>query len=282
MVTPFRKDGGVDFTALTNLTEHLIKGKVDYLVVMGTTGESATLTADEKNAVLGCVLETNNGRLPIVLGVGGNNTREICGQLSSLETDGLSAILSVSPYYNRPTQKGIYEHYRSLAGASPLPIVLYNVPGRTASNISAETVLKLAHDFENIVGVKEASGDLDQILTIINERPRNFLVISGDDKLSLPIIACGGDGVISVVANAYPKQYVKLINHSLEGSFDKARKIQLQLLDIMGMIFEEGNPAGIKYVLNQLEICETKVRLPLTPISRSLGNRLVEEVGSIA
>lgn len=278
MVTPFRQSGSVDFSALTELTEHLIKGNVDYLVVMGTTGESATLTSDERSAVLSCVMEANNGRLPIVLGVGGNNTAAICNQLTELDTDGISAILSVSPYYNKPTQKGIYEHYKAVAGATRLPIILYNVPGRTSSNIQAETTLRLAQDFSNIVAVKEASGDLDQIMSIIKDRPRKFLVISGDDTLSLPMISAGADGVISVVANAYPKQYSKLIRHSLEGDFKKARKIQFQLLDLIGMLFEEGNPAGVKHVLSQLEVCGPKVRLPLAGISRSLANRLNEQM----
>ncbi|MFT4525396.1 MAG: 4-hydroxy-tetrahydrodipicolinate synthase, partial [Bacteroidia bacterium] len=262
MVTPFRPNGSVDFTALTKLTNHLVKGKVDYLVVMGTTGESATLSTDEKNAVLDCVVEANNGALPVVLGVGGNNTAAVCQQLIEMDNDGISAILSVSPYYNKPTQKGIFEHYKAVAGANGLPIIVYNVPGRTGSNISAETTLKLAHEVPGIIAVKEASGDLDQVMSIIKDRPKNFLVISGDDTLSLPMIAAGADGVISVVANAYPKQYSKLIANSLEGDFAKARKIQFQLLDLIGMLFEEGNPAGVKHVLSQLEVCGPKVRLP--------------------
>lgn len=281
MVTPFRRDGGVDFSALTALTNHLVKGKVDYLVVMGTTGESATLTKDEKSAVLSMVLEANNGRVPVVYGVGGNSTAEVCQQLNTMDTDGLSAVLSVSPYYNKPTQKGIYEHYVAVAGASPLPVILYNVPGRTASNIEAETTLKLANDVSNIVAIKEASGSLDQVTAILKDRPKNFLVISGDDTLSLPMIASGADGVISVVANAYPKQYSKLIGTALSGDFAKSRKLQYQLFDLINMLFEEGNPAGVKYVLNQLGVCETKVRLPLVGVSRSLANRISEEMAKI-
>lgn len=281
MVTPFRRDGGVDFSALTALTNHLVKGKVDYLVVMGTTGESATLTKDEKSAVLSMVLEANNGRVPVVYGVGGNSTAEVCQQLNTMDTDGLSAVLSVSPYYNKPTQKGIYEHYVAVAGASPLPVILYNVPGRTASNIEAETTLKLANDVSNIVAIKEASGSLDQVTAILKDRPKNFLVISGDDTLSLPMIASGADGVISVVANAYPKQYSKLISTALNGDFDRSRKLQYQLFDLINMLFEEGNPAGVKYVLNQLGVCETKVRLPLVGVSRSLANRISEEMAKI-
>lgn len=281
MVTPFRRDGGVDFSALTALTHHLVKGKVDYLVVMGTTGESATLTKDEKSAVLSMVLEANNGRVPVVYGVGGNSTAEVCQQLNTMDTDGLSAILSVSPYYNKPTQKGIYEHYAAVAGASPLPVVLYNVPGRTACNIEAETTLKLANEVSNIVAIKEASGSLDQVTAILKDRPKNFLVISGDDTLSLPMIASGADGVISVVANAYPKQYSKLISTALNGDFARSRKLQYQLFDLIKMLFEEGNPAGVKYVLNQLGVCETKVRLPLVGISRGLANRISEEMAKI-
>jgi 4-hydroxy-tetrahydrodipicolinate synthase len=281
MVTPFRPTGSVDFSALTKLTNHLIKGKVDYLVVMGTTGESATLSTDEKNAVLGCVLEANNGTLPVVLGVGGNNTAAVCQQLIELDNEGISAILSVSPYYNKPTQKGIFEHYKAVAGANGLPIIIYNVPGRTSSNILAETTLKLAHEVPGIIAVKEASGDLDQVMSIIKDRPKNFLVISGDDTLSLPMIAAGADGVISVVANAYPKLYSELISHSLEGDFAKARKIQYELLHLIGMLFEEGNPAGVKHVLSQIDVCGPKVRLPLVAISRPLANRLNEEMGTV-
>lgn len=281
MVTPFRRDGGVDFSALTALTKHLIKGKVDYLVVMGTTGESATLSKDEKGAVLSMVLEANNGKLPVVYGVGGNCTADVCQQLNNLDAEGLSAILSVSPYYNKPTQKGIYEHYMAVAGSSPLPIILYNVPGRTSSNVAAETTLQLATDSGNIVAVKEASGSLDQVTAILKDRPKNFLVISGDDTLSLPMIASGADGVISVVANAYPKQYSKLISSARAGEFERSRKLQYQLFDLINMLFEEGNPAGVKYVLNQLGVCETKVRLPLVGISRSLANRLSEEMAKI-
>lgn len=281
MVTPFRPTGSVDFSALTKLTNHLIKGKVDYLVVMGTTGESATLSTDEKNAVLGCVLEANNGTLPVVLGVGGNNTAAVCQQLIEIDNEGISAILSVSPYYNKPTQKGIFEHYKAVAGANGLPIIIYNVPGRTSSNILAETTLKLAHEVPGIIAVKEASGDLDQVMSIIKDRPKNFLVISGDDTLSLPMIAAGADGVISVVANAYPKLYSELISHSLEGDFAKARKIQYELLHLIGMLFEEGNPAGVKHVLSQIDVCGPKVRLPLVAISRPLANRLNEEMRTV-
>ena len=275
MVTPFDTNGQVDFSALERLTEHLISGGVDYLVVMGTTGESVTLTKDEKQAVLDCVLKINASRLPVVLGVGGNNTVEVCAQLSSLNTDDLSAILSVSPAYNKPTQDGIYAHFQAVSQASPLPIVLYNVPGRTASNMEAVTTLRLAKDFENIVAIKEASGNLDQCMQIIKNRPEKFLVISGDDNLSLPLIACGADGVISVVANALPEQFSSLISNSLNGDFDKARSTHYKLVDIVNLLFKEGNPAGVKCVLKELGICEENVRLPLVQVSENLRSELL-------
>lgn len=281
MVTPIRKDGGVDFRALTALTEHLVSGKVEYLVVLGTTGESVTLSKDEKQAVLNCVIETNESRIPVVLGVGGNNTAEICKDLQSLDPSGLSAILSVSPYYNKPTQRGIFEHYRAVAGASPLPIILYNVPGRTGSNMLAETTLQLATEVRNIVGVKEASGNLEQVMRIVRDRPKDFLVISGDDALTLPMIAAGADGVISVVANSFPKEFSSMVRASMAGEFDKARKLHYQLFDAMQAIFAEGNPAGIKAILHQLNVCENKLRLPLVPVSRTLQTRLQEITAKI-
>ncbi|MGB0368088.1 MAG: 4-hydroxy-tetrahydrodipicolinate synthase [Flavobacteriales bacterium] len=278
MVTPFTGEGSVDFSALEKLTEHLITGGVDYLVVMGTTGESVTLTKGEKQEVLDCVLNTNKNRLPVVLGIGGNNTAEVCAQLEKLDVAGLSAILSVSPAYNKPTQSGIYAHFKAVSEASPLPIILYNVPGRTASNMEAATTLKLANNFENIVAVKEASGNLDQCMQIIKNKPEGFLVISGDDNLSLPLIASGGDGVISVVANALPKQFSGLISDSLNGDFANARAMHYQLIDIVDMLFAEGNPAGVKCVLNELNVCGETVRLPLVQISESLKKRLLASV----
>ena len=207
--------------------------------------------------------------------------RLLTGAITGATLAKLFTILSVSPYYNKPTQKGIFEHYKAVAGANGLPIIIYNVPGRTSSNILAETTLKLAHEVPGIIAVKEASGDLDQVMSIIKDRPKNFLVISGDDTLSLPMIAAGADGVISVVANAYPKLYSELISHSLEGDFAKARKIQYELLHLIGMLFEEGNPAGVKHVLSQIDVCGPKVRLPLVAISRPLANRLNEEMGTV-
>lgn len=281
MVTPFDANGQVDFPALEKLSEHLINGGADYLVVMGTTGESVTLTKHEKQEVLDSVLKTNANRLPVVLGVGGNNTAEVCAQLNSLNTDGLSAILSVSPAYNKPTQDGIYAHFQAISHASPLPIILYNVPGRTASNMEATTTLRLAKDFENIVAIKEASGNLDQCMQIIKNRPEKFLVISGDDNLSLPLIACGADGVISVGANALPKQFSSLISKSLNGNFDEARSTHYKLVDIINLLFKEGNPAGVKCVLKELGICEENVRLPLVQVSEKLRGELLSLVKSL-
>ncbi len=278
MVTPFNADGTVNFNHLSKLTEHLINGGVEYLVVMGTTAESATLSDTEKKAVLKCVMDTNANRLPIVLGVGGNNTADVCNQLTQLDTTGLTAILSVSPFYNKPTQDGIYAHYKAVSAASPLPIILYNVPGRTGSNVLATTTLRIANDFNNVVAVKEASGDLEQCMAIIKNRPDGFLVISGDDSLSLPIIASGGDGVISVVANAFPQQYSDLIRAALSNQFSEARRWQYKLLDIIDLLFSEGNPAGVKCALNLLDVCDPHVRLPLLEASSELRTKLKQEI----
>lgn len=281
MVTPFNADGSVSYSDLEKLTEHLVSGGISYLVVMGTTGESVTLTKDEKQKVLQCIIDKNADRVPVVLGVGGNNTTEVCSQLKVLNTKGLTAILSVSPAYNKPTQDGIYAHYKAVSQASPLPIILYNVPGRTGSNVTAETTLRLAKDFENIVAIKEASGSLDQCTAILKDKPEDFLVISGDDTLSLSIIASGGDGVISVVANAFPAEYSELINASLKGDFETARKRQYQLFDIINMLFAEGNPAGVKCVLNKLGICQENVRLPLVQVSEQLRMALTERIKTL-
>lgn len=281
MVTPFNADGSVDFKGLERLTNHLVDGGVNYLVLMGTTGESVTLTKSEKQVVINNILETNNGRLPVVLGVGGNNTVEVCAQLESLDTTGLTAVLSVSPAYNKPTQGGIYAHYAEVSKASPLPIILYNVPGRTGSNMTAETTLRLANDFDNIVAIKEASGSLDQCTAILKDRPEGFLVISGDDTLSLPIITSGGDGVISVVANALPVEYSELISASLMGNLATAQKRQYQLFDLINALFEEGNPAGVKAALDILGVCGTEVRLPLLKASETLVSKLKNQLAEM-
>lgn len=281
MVTPFRKDGSVDFAGLKKLTAHLIEGGADYLVVQGTTGESVTLTKEEKQEVLDAVLEANNGTKPIVLGLGGNNTYELVQQLSRLDTDGIDAILSVTPYYNKPTQNGLVEHYKALSEASKIPIVLYNVPGRTAVNMMPDTVARIAFECKNIIGIKEASGSVEQIMNVINVTPKEFMVISGDDALTLPLLAAGCDGVISVVGNAFPKEFSQMINAALNNNFEEARAIHYKLLDLIHLLFAEGNPAGIKEVLAHLDICENYLRLPLVPVSEKLSDKirkyLVEE-----
>lgn len=278
MVTPFDANGQVDFAAISRLTNHLIEGKVEYLVVMGTTGESVTLSKEEKKAVLKAVLATNAGRIPVVLGVGGNNTAEVCDELRNLDTTGLSAILSVSPSYNKPTQEGIYAHYKAIAEVSPLPIILYNVPGRTGSNTLPATTLRLARDFDNIIGIKEASGSIEQCIDILKRRPSDFLVISGDDNLTLSLVACGADGVLSVVGNAFPQAFSDLTRAALANDMLSARSLQYRLFDIINMLFAEGNPGGVKCALRELGICEEHMRLPLVPVSDTLRKKLTEHV----
>jgi len=263
IVTPFNKKGNVDFPALTKLVEYIIKGRVEYIVVLGTTGETATLSKDEKNQIINHILKVNNKRIPLVLGVGGNNTAEVVDQLKKEDLKGFSAILSVSPYYNKPSQEGIYQHYKAISKVSPLPIILYNVPGRTASNIAWDTTIRLAKQFKNIIAIKEASGNIEQCMKIIKYRPDNFLIISGDDNLTLPLIASGADGVISVVANAYPKDYSDMVRSALFHDFKAAQKLHYKLMEITEQLFADGNPGGVKYVLAKKNITQTTVRLPL-------------------
>lgn len=263
IVTPFTNKGEVDYPALTKLVEHLIKGKVEYIVVLGTTGETATLSKEEKQQVIAHIIKTNKKCIPLVLGVGGNNTAELVHSLKKDDLSAFSAILSVSPYYNKPSQEGIYQHYKALSKASPLPIILYNVPGRTASNIAWDTTIRLAKDFKNIVAIKEASGNLEQCMKIIKHRPDNFLVISGDDNLTLPMIASGANGVISVVANAYPKDFSDMVRAALKHDLKTAQKLHYKLLEITEQLFADGNPGGIKHVLALKNITKPTVRLPL-------------------
>lgn len=274
MVTPFRENGAIDHAALERLIDHMIVGGVDYLVSMGTTGESVTLTTEEKHQLLAGTVEAVRNRVPLVLGVGGNDTAAVVRNLASFDLSGVDGILSVSPYYNKPTQEGIYQHYRAIAQASLLPIILYNVPGRTGSNMAAETTLRLARDFENIVAVKEASGNLDQIGTILKHRPDDFLVISGDDALTLPILAMGGDGVISVVGNALPQEFARLVHSAMKDDMATARQEHLRLIEVIAMLFAEGNPGGIKEVLKVLGICEDHMRLPLVNVSEGTAKRI--------
>jgi 4-hydroxy-tetrahydrodipicolinate synthase len=280
LITPFHKDGSLDLKSLGKLVQHLIKNKVDYLVVLGTTGESVTLSKEEKSAVVSYVIEVAENRVPVVLGLGGNNTQDIVSCLKTYDLEGISAILSVSPYYNKPSQEGIYQHYKRVAENSPLPVILYNVPGRTGSNILPSTTLKLASDIKNIVGIKEASGNMEQIMKIIKHRPDGFLVISGDDTLTLPILASGGDGVISVVANAFPKDFSEMVRQSLAGNFKEARRLHYKLTDITEQLFADGNPAGVKSALETLKICSSHVRLPLVKINKKVQGKLTELIGN--
>ncbi len=243
---------------------------------MGTTGESVTCTNEEKQQLLSHVIEAVKNRVPIVLGVGDNNTAEVVHQLETYDLSGVDGILSVSPYYNKPSQEGIYQHYKALAQASLLPIILYNVPGRTMSNIAAETTLRLARDFKNIIGIKEASGNLDQIGLLLKHRPQDFLVISGDDALTLPILAMGGDGVISVVGNALPEQFARLVHAAMKDDMDTARHEHLNLIELISLLFVEGNPGGIKEVLKALGLCENHLRLPLVPVGEGTAKKLYQ------
>ncbi|OCB73258.1 4-hydroxy-tetrahydrodipicolinate synthase [Flavobacterium piscis] len=278
LVTPFKKDFSVDIEALQRIVNFSIDGGVEYLVVMGTTAENATLTQAEKELVIKTVIDTNKGRLPLVLGVGGNNTMQIVEELKTGDFSAFEAILSVSPYYNKPTQEGIYQHFKAIAEASPIPVILYNVPGRTSSNMLPSTVIRLANDFDNVVAIKEAAGDVVQAMQLIKNAPKDFLVISGDDMIALPIVLAGGAGVISVIAQGFPKEFSEMIRLGLNKKVTEAFKTQYILSDCIDMIFEQGNPAGIKQVFQALGIAENTVRLPLVSVDESLANRLNEFV----
>lgn len=280
MVTPFHEDKTVDFTSLQNLTKHLIDGGVDYLVVQGTTGESATLNHSEKQAVLDCVVEENNGKLPIVWGHGGNNTQSLIDGFGNMNLEGVDAVLAASPYYNKPTQAGIVAHYNAYADASPKPVILYNVPGRTSSNMLPETTLELA-EHENIIAVKEASGDLDQVGQIIKHRPAKFLVLSGDDPLIIPHMALGGDGIISVVANAFPKEFSSIASNCFTGDYNEARRMHYQLVDFIYLLFQEGNPGGVKAACHIMGLMKNELRLPLVPVSDALQSELKQHIERI-
>lgn len=280
MVTPFNTDGKVDYSALEKLVRHLHNG-ADYLVVMGTTGEAVTLSADEQQAVVEYVLEINDGKLPVVCGMGGNNTKAVAENMRSFDMKGVSAFLSASPAYNKPTQEGIAQHYHALSEASDLPILIYNVPGRTASNILPETVLRIAEGNKTIIGIKEAAGNIEQVMELRRILPEDFLLISGDDALVLPHMACGGDGVISVLGNAFPKEFGSIVKAGLDGDFEKARKSHLSFLPLISNLFAEGNPGGIKAVLKHLGICEEHMRLPLVPVSERLRQVLYRDLAEL-
>jgi len=274
LVTPFKKDFSVDVEALKRIVNYQIDNGINYLVVLGTTGEPATLKKEEKELVIKTVIETNNGRLPLVLGVGGNNTAEVVEELKTRDFTGFSAVLSVSPYYNKPTQEGIYQHFKAIAEASPLPVILYNVPGRTGSNVLPSTVIRLANDFKNVVAVKEAAGDIVQAMKLIQLKPKDFLVISGDDMVTLPMVLAGGSGVISVIAEGFPKQFSEMVRLGLERKVDEAYKIHYEIADSIDMIFEQGNPGGVKEIFKSLGLSENTVRLPLVNVNEDLANRL--------
>ena len=282
LVTPFKNDFSVDVQALKAIVNFQIDNGIDYLVVLGTTAETATLSKADKELVIKTIVETNNKRLPLVLGVGSNNTQEVVEELQSRDFSDFVAILSVSPYYNKPTQEGIYQHFKAIALASPIPVILYNVPGRTSSNMLPSTIVRLATDFKNIVAVKEAAGDIVQAMKLIQNAPKDFLVISGDDMITLPMILAGGAGVISVIAEGFPKQFSEMVHLGLNKRVEEAYKLHYLLADAIDLIFEQGNPAGIKEVFKSLGLAENTVRLPLVNVSEDLANRLKNFTEKIA
>ena len=274
LITPFKPDLSVDHQALAAIVEFNITNGVDYLVISGTTGESVTITAKEKKEITATIIEANKGRVPLVIGIGGNNTAAVVKELKSTDLSPFIAILSVAPYYSKPTQEGFYQHFKAIAEASTIPVILYNVPGRTAKNVEPSTVLRLANDFESIVAVKEAGNNRDQYLELIKHKPTDFLVISGDDDLVLGVTLAGGSGVISVIGQAFPKEFSKMIQLGLEGNAEDSRKLEARLMPIINLIFEENNPAGIKAVLKAKGYCKDAVRLPLVPATEALQAKI--------
>lgn len=281
LVTPFHKQGNIDFTSLGRLIDHTIEGGVDYLVSLGTTSEYPTLSSQEQLAVVEFTIEKVENRVPIVLGMGGNDTRSLVDKIRHTDLSSIAAILSVAPYYNKPNQKGLYAHYKAIAEASNTPIILYNVPGRCGVNMTAETTLQLANDFSNIIGIKEASGNMAQCMEILANKPQGFTVVSGEDALVLPMIALGAQGVISVAANAYPNIMSELVTHSLKSNMKKARTIHEKLLPFSNAIFDEGNPTGIKAALEIMGICQNNLRLPLVKSSKQLYSKLQTIINNI-
>ena len=273
VVTPFHSDGSLDDKSLERIVNHLIFGGVEYLVMLGTTGETATLTKKEKRQVVDTALEMNEGRIGMVMGIGGSDTALILETIKETNFDGIDAILSVSPYYNKPSQQGIYYHYQAIADASPVPVIMYNVPARTASNMTADTTLKLA-ELPNIIGIKEASNNIEQCMQIIKDKPEDFLVISGDDLYTLPLMAAGMDGVISVTANAFPSEFSTMVRECLNGNYEEGKKIHYDLMEAMQLAFAEGSPAGIKSLLEIKGLCNRRVRLPLYHISDALHSKM--------
>lgn len=274
LVTPFKKDGSVDYDALQKLIHFVIDGGVQYVVSLGTTGETPTLSKEEKLEIVEATFSSVSARVPVVVGIGGNDTREVLKELERLPVDKAAAILSASPYYNKPSQEGIYQHYKAMAQATTRPILLYNVPGRTGSNMAAETTVRLANDFENICGIKEASGNLAQCMQILRDKPQEFLVVSGDDNLAMAQIACGMRGVISVAANCFPKDFTAMINAALADDYNTARALNNKLLEGYDLLFAENNPAGVKAFLSELGIIENNLRLPLVPLSSVIAKKV--------
>ncbi|MEE1097032.1 MAG: 4-hydroxy-tetrahydrodipicolinate synthase [Bacteroidales bacterium] len=281
LVTPFHKQGNIDFTSLGKLIEHTIQGGVDYLVCLGTTSEYPTLSQQEQLAVIDFTIEQVEGRVPIVLGMGCNDTRSLVDKIRHTDFSSIAAILSVAPYYNKPNQKGLYAHFKAVAEASDVPVILYNVPGRCGVNMTAETTLQLARDFSNIIGIKEASGNMAQCMEILMNKPQGFALVSGEDALVLPLIALGGQGVISVTANAYPDLMSELVNHSLKTNMKKAKAVHEKLLPFSNAIFDEGNPVGIKSALETMGICSSYVRQPLAKASKQLQTKLQTIISNI-
>ncbi len=285
LATPFKKDLSIDTEALIKVVNFSIDGGVEYLVILGTTAENATMSQPEKEFVIKTIIDANNGRLPLVLGVGGNNTMEVVEELKTRDLSQFVAILSISPYYNKPTQEGIYQHFKAVSEASPIPVILYNVPSRTGSNVLPSTVMRLANDCKNIVAIKEAAGDIIQAMQLLKNKPKDFLVLSGDDMIALPMVLAGGSGVISVIAQGFPKEFSEMIRLGLNKKVDEAFKVQYLLSDGIDMIFEQGNPAGIKQVFQSLGIAENTVRLPLVSVDNSLADRIdhfVKKINKLA
>lgn len=282
IVTPFKKSGAIDFDAYGSIIDHIIKGGIDFIVVLGTTGEASTLSKHEKKALIEFSVEKINKRLPLVVGVGGNNTSEVVLAIHGTPFKGVDAILSVCPYYNKPQQEGIYQHFKIISEASPVPVILYTVPGRTSSNIAASTTIRLARECPNIIGIKEASGNFDQISYVLKHRPKDFLVLSGDDGLTLPLLSMGVDGVISVVANSFPGEFSEMVRSGLAGDFVKARNLHFLLIDFINALFADGSPAGIKAALETQKLCSNYLRLPLVPVNKEVHKQISELVQQLS
>jgi len=281
LVTPFKKDFTIDVAALIKIVNYQIDNGIDYLVILGTTAENSTLDIEEQELVIQTIIKANNGRLPLVLGVGGNNTRKVIAELKSRDFSPFTAILSVTPYYNKPNPEGIYQHFKAIALASPIPIILYNVPGRTGINMLPSTVFRLANDFKNIVAIKEAAGDIVQAMRLIQDKPDGFMVISGDDMITLPVVLAGGSGVISVIGEGFPKQFSDMVRFGMAGKVAEAYQLHYLIANSIDLIFEQGNPAGIKEIFSILELSENTLRLPLVPVDNDLSKRLRQMVNKI-